>query len=138
MIAKLIFSGKKQKYFFFEKPNNQKPKTKKNVFFQLHQFSIFFRENFRDLRRINWCKGHWCGRPTSAQKRGKNKKISLFWAYVVQPDDHIGWATSMPFASIYSTEIFMKNIESWRCWKMKFCFLFFLFVVIGFFKKKLF
>ena len=50
------------------------------------------------------------------------QKIPLFWAYVEQPDDHIGWATSMPFASIYSTEIFMKNIESWRCWKMKFCF----------------
>ena len=33
-----------------EKPNNQKQKTKKqkqNVIFQLHQFAIFFHENFR-------------------------------------------------------------------------------------------
>ena len=34
---------------------------------------------------------------------GKNAFLALFWAYVGQPDDHIGWATLMPFASIYST-----------------------------------
>ena len=28
--------------------------------------------------------------------------LPLFWAYVVQPDNHMGWTTSMPFASIYS------------------------------------
>ena len=27
----------------------------------------------------------------------------LFWAYVRQPDDHRGWTTLIPFASIYST-----------------------------------
>ena len=27
----------------------------------------------------------------------------LLWGYVRQPDDHLGWATLMPFASIYST-----------------------------------
>ena len=29
--------------------------------------------------------------------------LGHFWAYVWQPHDHIGWATSMPFASINST-----------------------------------
>ena len=29
--------------------------------------------------------------------------LAIFWAYVGQPDNHIGWATLMPFTSIYST-----------------------------------
>ena len=35
----------------------------------------------------------------------KQKKavLALFWAYVRQPDDHIGWVTLMPFASINPT-----------------------------------
>ena len=39
-------------------------------------------------------------------KKGKNMKnvfLFLFRAYVGQPDDHIGWATSMPLALIYSS-----------------------------------
>ena len=39
---------KKQKHFFFEKPNNQKQKNKQNIIFQLCQFSILFDENFMD------------------------------------------------------------------------------------------
>ena len=27
--------------------------------------------------------------------------LGCFWVYVGQPHEHIGWATSMPFASIY-------------------------------------
>ena len=34
---------------------------------------------------------------------GINTFLALFWAYIGQPDNHIGWATLMPFASIYST-----------------------------------
>ena len=41
------------------------------------------------VSRIDWCNGHWCS--------------STFWAYVGQPHSHIGRATSMPFASINST-----------------------------------
>ena len=40
------------------------------------------------------------------QKRAKNRKeavLALFWAYVGQPDGHIGWVTLMPFASINPT-----------------------------------
>ena len=29
--------------------------------------------------------------------------LALFWAHVGQPDDHIGWPTLIPFASIFST-----------------------------------
>ena len=48
-----------------------------------------------------------------------------FWAYFKQTQGHIGWATTMPFASINSTnprtnEIFEKNIENWRFWKSHF------------------
>ena len=56
--------------------------------------------------------------------------------------DHIGWATSMSFTSINSTNprihvIFVKNIENWRSWKMTFC-LVFSFFVFGYwvFQKK--
>ena len=41
-----------------------------------------------------------------AQKRPKNTKNAFFvcfWAYVGQSLNHIGWATSMPFTSINST-----------------------------------
>ena len=34
---------------------------------------------------------------------GINAFLALFWAYVGQPDNHIGWATLMPFLKIYST-----------------------------------
>ena len=53
--------------------------------------------------------------------------FGCFWAYVGQPHGHIGWATSMPFASINPTnpranllnfhEIFFEN---WRFWKIQF------------------
>jgi hypothetical protein len=29
--------------------------------------------------------------------------LPLFWGYVKQPDDHISWASLLPFASIYPT-----------------------------------
>ena len=43
---------------------------------------------------------------TYAQKWPKNTKnafFACFWAYVGEPHNHIDWATSMPFASINST-----------------------------------
>ena len=39
----------------------------------------------------------------AVQPKLKKVFLALFWAYVGQPDDHTGWATLMPFASIYST-----------------------------------
>ena len=36
-------------------------------------------------------------------KNTKNAFFACFWAYVRQPHGHIDWATSMPFASINST-----------------------------------
>ena len=41
-------------------------------------------------------------------KKGVNTKnafLPFFWAYMGQPDDHIGWATLLPYASIYSTHL---------------------------------
>ena len=52
--------------------------------------------------------------------------LGRFWAFVGQPHCHIGWATSMPFASINSTNRrtnqwnFHKNIENWQFWKTQF------------------
>ena len=55
--------------------------------------------------------------------------LACFRAYVGQPDNHIiiGWATSMPFASIYPTNprtnwwnFHKKNIENWQNWKTQF------------------
>ena len=46
------------------------------------------------------------GCPTQADKQPKNTKnafFACFWAYVGQSHNHIGWATSMPFASINPT-----------------------------------
>ena len=42
----------------------------------------------------------WC---QQALKQAKNVFLAYFRAYVGQPDNHKGWATSMPFASIYPT-----------------------------------
>ena len=52
-------------------------------------------------------------------KTQKNAFLACLRAYVGQPDDHIGWATSMPFASIYPTipEIFVKKY--WELWELK-------------------
>ena len=60
-----------------------------------------------DAKGINVALPIWpSGCLTWAQKRTKNTKNAfwaLFWAYIRHPDSHIGWATLMPFASIYST-----------------------------------
>ena len=65
------------------------------------------------VSRVDWCKGHWCGSTHMvvrlsdiSSKTGKKLffcVLGCFWAYVRQPHDHIGWAKSMPFASINST-----------------------------------
>ena len=86
------------------------------------------------VSRINWCKEHWCSstymvvrlsdvRSKTALKH-KNAFFAFFWAYVWQPHDHIGWAKSMPFASINSIQprsnpwnFQKRKIENWRFWK---------------------
>ena len=40
---------------------------------------------------------------TKQPKNTKNAFFACFWAYVGQPHSHIGWALSMPFASITPT-----------------------------------
>ena len=83
------------------------------------------------------------------QKQAKNAFFvffGCFWAYVGQPHDHIGWATSMPFASINPTN---PRTNPWNFWKkilriggagkLTFC-LVFSFFVFGYwvFQKKIF
>ena len=53
--------------------------------------------------------------------------LALFWAYIGQPDDHIGWVTLMPFASINPiiprTNLwnFGENCSAfWGGWKTQF------------------
>ena len=65
------------------------------------------------VSRIDWCEGHWFGSTymvvrlsNISSKTGKNSFfvfLGCFWAYAGQPHNHKGWATSMPFASINST-----------------------------------
>ena len=88
--------------------------------------------------KIDWCKGHWCGSMYMAMRlsdiSSKTAKkvffvlLGHFWAYVGEPHGHIGWAKSMPFASINqsyypkdpSRSIWQKNIENWPFGKMRF------------------
>ena len=83
--------------------------TQKNWDFLLPQFSIFFHGPW--IRRIDWCKGHWCGAnyivvrlSDISSKTGKKciffVFLGHFWGYFRQPHNHIGWATSMLFSSI--------------------------------------
>ena len=84
-----------------------------------------------DAKGIDVAQPIWSwGCLTEGQKQPKNAKkaiLALFWAYVRQPDDHISWATSMPFASFHRMnlrpnpwkKIFKKN-ENWQNWKMSF------------------
>ena len=44
-------------------------------------------------------------------KNTKKTVLTIFWAYVGQPDGHIVWVTLMPFASINSTN---PRIDPWE------------------------
>ena len=58
----LVFMGLKQKKTL--KKKNQNGWLKKTDFFQNRQYSIFFVKISWIgpwIRRIDWCKGHWCG-----------------------------------------------------------------------------
>ena len=45
------------------------------------------------------------------QKNTKNAFLAVNWAYIGQSDNHIGWAKSMPFASIDPTQ---PRTNSWN------------------------
>ena len=100
---------KPKKKFFLNNPITKNQKTKQKSFSGLRQFSIFFHENFMDWlmqRALVWLNLYGHEAVWQAQKQPKNTKKAFFGCfrpYVGQPDDHIGWATLMPFVSIYST-----------------------------------
>ena len=71
-------------------------RLKKTTFFKIANSQYFFVKILwisRWVSRIDWCEGHWCG----------STYMICFRTYVGQPDDQIGWATSMPLASICPT-----------------------------------
>ena len=127
MKAQVAFIWKnKNKFFSWKRNQNGQPK---NFIFKLYQFSIFF-------VKISWIGplvirlvGHWCGSTYMVVRLSnvcsKTKCIffvfRLFCPYVRQPHDHIGWATSMPLASINPTNRSMKfSQKNWLSWKMTF------------------
>jgi hypothetical protein len=138
-----------RKFFFLKNQITKNNKTKKNHFPAPPILNIFC-ENFRDwsyiwVYRINWLQRallwlYGCQAVRRKLKRGVKMHFlffyPFFWAYVGQPDDHVGWATSMPFASNLcyspknqSLKFLRKNIKNWRSWfwvirffKNKFCF----------------
>ena len=66
---------------------------------------------------IDWCKGHWCGSTymvlrlsNISSKTGKNA-FFVFLGHVGQPLDHIGWATSIYFSTINSSN---PKINPWN------------------------
>ena len=109
----------KQKKFFFEQPNNQKPKTKK---LNKSHFQGFVNSQYFFMKiswvgpwvsRIDWCEGHWWGSMYVAvrlsdisSETGKKSifgVLGCFWAYARQPHSHKSWDKPMPFASINFT-----------------------------------
>ena len=109
----LIFMRMKQrKIFFFWK------KKSKWLSFSIPLILNIFFWKFQGLHigpwasRINWCERHWCGSTYMVVWLSDiSSKAGCFRAYVRQPDNHIGWATSMSFASIYPTN---PRINSWN------------------------
>ena len=78
----------------------------KNFLWKFHG-SVLGLVGLIDAKGIDLSQPIWLwGCPTEGLKQGKNSFLvffSHFWAYVGQPHDHIGWAKSMPFASINPT-----------------------------------
>ena len=94
-------------------------------------------------RALTWLNLYGCEavrhKRKNSLKNTKNPFFACFWAHVGQPHNHIGWATSMPFASINPThlrtnlKIFMKKYwELAKPWKwLLFSFWFFGFWLLG-------
>ena len=88
----------------------------KKLFFKIANSRNFFvkiSEIGPWVSRIERCEGHWCSsmymavrlsdKSSKTAKKQKKCIFSHFRAYVGQPQCHIGWATSTPFASINPT-----------------------------------
>ena len=90
--------------------------SKKLRFSKSRILNIFSR-NFLQIgpwiSKIDWCKGHWRGSTyvdvrlsdisSKTAKKHKNAFLACFRVYIGQSHSHVGWATSMPFASINPT-----------------------------------
>ena len=77
-------------------------------------------------RTLIWLNLYGCQAVWHRKKRAKSALcvfLALFWAYVGQSDDHIGWTTLMPVASIYRTNQrinpWKKNQKKWELGELK-------------------
>ena len=119
----------KQIFFFFRKKNFKMADWKKAYFPKSPILKIFSRKfhglvlglvGLNDAKPIDMAQPIWrWGCQKKALKQAKNVFfvfLGCFCPYVRQPHRHIGWATSMPFASINPTNprtnlwIFCKKI----------------------------
>ena len=97
---KKIQNGRLKKAEFFNSANSQ------YFFVKISWISPW-------VSRIDWCEGHWCGstfmvvrRSDISSKTGKKCIFGvsrLFLGLCQTASQNIGWATSMPFASINPT-----------------------------------
>ena len=115
---------KQKKNFFFSKKKFKMADSKKAHFLKSPILKNFLWKFLRfvlglvglnDAKSIDMAQPIWpWGCPTQGEKQPKNTNIAFFacfWAYVWQPHDHIGWALSMPFASINPTN---PRTNSWN------------------------
>ena len=77
-------------------------------------------------RALMWLNLYGCEAFGGKLKKGvKRQKMHFipFWAYIGQPDNHIGWATLMPFPSIYPTNSRTNPLnfseKYWDLWVLK-------------------
>jgi hypothetical protein len=121
-------------YFFFHNGRLKETEIFKTANSQKNFVKIVWTGSW--VSRIDWCKGHLYGGETVWHKLKNSLKnvLGCFWAYVAQPHNHIGWATSKSFASINSTNprtnpsnFYQKN---WRFSKSQFFW-------VGHFEKKI-
>ena len=99
-----------------------RPSWDQSTYSGFHNSQHFFAKISEISRIIWWWAYIWLniyGRQAIWCKL-KNRLKMLVWACIRQPEDLIGWARLMPFASIYPTNLWNfgeKNIETWGSWK---------------------
>ena len=98
-----------KKKFFFRKKKKSKWPTQKNWVFQPPPKAEQLSPNFHKLMRRASILLNLYGRQAVRRKLNLLQKplkmhfLAVNWAYIGKPDNHIGWAKWMPFASINPT-----------------------------------
>ena len=104
----LIFMGMKQIFFFWKKPFQNGLPKKTEIFKTAKSRKFFAKISWIGpwISSIDLFKRQWCGSTYMVVRLSdvcsKTGKKCIFCVFR-QSHDHVGWATSMPFASIYTT-----------------------------------